>query len=312
MKILMLNPNHIRRFNWGHQLFKNTFGQQHEVTYYGEGFPGYNKNLSIPKYLAKIKKKRKKEFDLIITYETKWVRAYKDLENIDIPKAHIVIDYVKPRPGFKGFSVWPNVNKHLKHIKPDIIFARTIRDVEDLKKNLGFEKVFFLPFSVETDIYRNMNLTRSVDTMATFSSRKDVYPLRRRIQVMLHGMPVKSFTNRAVNHAYIRKLNESKMFINSGSIYKRLTMKFTEVLACGTFLITEEAEDMKAAGFEPGKHLVVFKNMNDLKSKINYFLKHDKDREIIAKRGMEFVHANHSNKVRVQQFIDKVKKEVLR
>ena len=123
MRILILNPNHIRRFNWGHQLFKNEFGQQHDVVYYGKGFAGYNENIPIPKLLAKIKKKTKKKFDLIITYETKWIRDFKGLENVNIPKAHIVIDYVKPRPGFSGFSVWPTVNIHLIKIKPYIIFA---------------------------------------------------------------------------------------------------------------------------------------------------------------------------------------------
>jgi len=312
MKILILNPNHIRRFNWGHQLFKNEFSQQHEVIYYGEGFPGYRKDLSIPKYLEKIRKKKKKDFDLIITYESKWTRVFQGLEDVDVPKAHIVIDYVKPRSNFKGFSIWPNVDEHLKKIKPDIIFARTSRDVEDLKINLDFGKVFFLPFSVDTSKYLDKNKDRYIDVMASFSTRRDVYPLRRKIQRLVTKMPVQSFVTRVTNYKYIEKLNAAKIFINSGSVYKRLTMKFTEILACGTFLITEEAEDMKAAGFEPGKHLVVFKNMNDLKSKINYFLKHDKDRKIIAKRGMKFVRANHSNKVRVQQFIDKVREEILK
>ena len=310
MRILILNPNQIGRFNWGHQLFKNAFSQQHEVVYYGKGFAGYNKTIQMPKLLEKMKRKSKKDFDLILTYESKWSRVFEGLENIDIPKAHIVIDYVKPRRGFNGFSVWPNVNKHLRKIKPNIIFARTIRDVEDLKRNLDFEKVFFLPFSVETSIYRDMNLNRHIDTMASFSNRKDVYPLRKRIQTMLNGMPIQSFTNRVTNNKYVNKLNHSKIFVNSGSVYKRLTMKFSEVLSCGTLLITEEAEDMKVAGFKNGKHLVVFKGLADLKTKVNYYLNHEKEREKIASKGMRFVHSYHSNDIRVKQFTNTIKGEL--
>lgn len=45
MKILLLSPNQIYRYNWGHQLFRNEIGKHHEVIYYGEGYLNYNKNL---------------------------------------------------------------------------------------------------------------------------------------------------------------------------------------------------------------------------------------------------------------------------
>jgi len=210
MRILLLNPNQSNRFNWGHHLFKTEIGRQHEVTYYGQGYPGFSKELSIPKYIKKRKKKGKPDFDLIMTYESKWVREFQGVEDVDIPKAHIVIDYAKPRKDFKGFSVWPNVDKHLLKIKPDIIFARTIRDVEDLKRNLNFKKVFFLPFSVDTRIYRDMHLTRNIDAMASFTIRKHIYPLRHKIQALINGMPIHSFTNRVTNQHYINKLNTIK------------------------------------------------------------------------------------------------------
>ena len=310
MKILLLNPNHINRFNWGHQLFKNEIGRQHEVTYYGEGFPNFNQNLSIPKFIEKRKRKGLPKFDLIITYESKWVRNLQGIEDVNIPKAHIVIDYVKPRSNFKGFSIWPTVNKHLLKIKPDIIFARTNRDVQDLKRNLNFENVFFLPFSVDTYKYKDAGLSRPIDVMASFTIRRSVYPLRHVIQKMITEMPINSFTNRVVRQQYINKLNKSKIFINSGSVNKRLNMKFTEPLSCGCFLLTEEAEDMDSVGLKNGKHLVTFKNLKDLKQKINYYLKNEKKRKIISRAGMKFVRGNHSNIKRVKQMINKIKEVV--
>jgi spore maturation protein CgeB len=129
---------------------------------------------------------------------------------------------------------------------------------------------------------------------------------------MLNGMPITTFTKRVVNNEYINTLNRSKIFANSGGVgYVGLSMKFTEVLACGTFLITEEPNDMQAAGFKNGEHFVVFKDLNDLKRKINYYLKHEKERKEIALKGMKFVNANHNNDIRVKQFIDKIHEKVL-
>jgi spore maturation protein CgeB len=311
MRILLLNPNQINRFNWGHQLFKNEIGRQHEVTYYGEGFPEYRKDLSIPKYIEKMKRKGNPEFDLIITYESKWMLPFQGIEDINIPKAHIVIDYHDPK-SIKGFSNWQNVDKHLKRMKPDIIFARSGRYVENLKRNLGVEKIFFLPFSVETTLYKNMNLNRNIDVMASFTNRPDVYPLREKIQTMLNKMSITTFTKKVIHHQYINTLNQSKIFVNSGGDgYSPLTMKFTEVLACGTLLITDKPEDMQPTGFKNGEHFVVFKDLEDLKKKINYYVKHEKERKNIALRGMKFVHANHNNEIRVKQFIDKIREEIL-
>jgi len=62
VKILLLNPNYIHRNNWGHQLFKNEFSKHHDVTCYGDGFPGYKKSLTVPEILKKLNK----EFDKTI------------------------------------------------------------------------------------------------------------------------------------------------------------------------------------------------------------------------------------------------------
>ena len=51
MRILLLNPNQIERYNWGHQLFKNEFAKHHDVVYYGRGFAGFDPELTVPQIL---------------------------------------------------------------------------------------------------------------------------------------------------------------------------------------------------------------------------------------------------------------------
>ena len=60
---------------------------------------------------------------------------------------------------------------------------------------------------------------------------------------------------------------------------------------------------MQELGFKDGKHLVIYRDMNDLRNKIKYYLKHEKEREAIAKNGMEFTRENHNNNIRVKEML---------
>ena len=91
MKILLLSPNQINRYNWGHQLFRNSIGRQTPVRYYGPGFKGYNPALSVKEI---IKHRCKWTPDVILTYGWRYSKDFKGLEEIDnIPKVHITVDY---------------------------------------------------------------------------------------------------------------------------------------------------------------------------------------------------------------------------
>jgi len=54
--------------------------------------------------------------------------------------------------------------------------------------------------------------------------------------------------------------------------------------------------------------LVIYNDINDLKDKIYFYIKNYKLTKTIANQGMEFVRTNHNNSIRVQQFLEVVKK----
>ena len=307
MNILLLNPNYINRYNWGHQLFKNEFDKHHNMTYYGAGYSGYDKSLSVKGILTKINKK----FDMILIYESKYSKNFNGLGEItDIPKALIQIDYAVGIPNYKGFAKTKTINKLIQKNKIDLVFATSISNVSVLKSNLEIDKIFFLPFSVDTNIYKNMNLKKNIDVMAVFSVHKHAYPNRGIIQNSIKKMGIKSFTTRVIHKQYIKKINESKIFVISNNINKRLSMKYTEAMACGTFVLSDKPEDFAKQGFIDGKHIVIYNDIKDMKEKIQYYLKHDNERLKIAKNGMDFVRKNHSCSFRVRQFTKIVKKEL--
>lgn len=306
MKILLLNPNYISRPNWGHQLFKNEFAKHHDVTYYGLGYPGYNKTLNVKGILKRLKKK----FDIIFTYESKYSKCFKGLRQVtDIPKVLFQIDYAINLPNFKQHANTKNIDRLIKESNPDLIFCSAQSNVDALKESLGLEKVFMLPFSVDIQKYKNTNLERTIDAMAVYSSQKDIYPNRGKVQNILKRMNIKSFTKRVIHGQYIGMLNQSKIFVIHTNINKRLAMKFTEAMACGTMVLTDEPEDFTLQGFKKDHHLVLYDGLDDMKDKLLYYLKNDEERKLIATRGMNFVRKNHSCAKRIRQFTKIVERE---
>lgn len=307
MKILLLNPNKISRPNWGHQLFKNEIARQHEVTYYGQGYKGFDDQLTVKQILKKLNKR----FDIILIYESKFVKDFKGLAKVKhIPKVLIQIDYAIGIPNYKMFANTKNINKLIKENKPDLIFSTSQSNVNALKDSLGFEKVFMLPFSVDIKMYKNMNLKRTIDAMSVGSSKTYVYPNRKKVKGIIKSMKIKVFTSRVIHGKYIRKLNESKIFVISNNINKRLSMKYTEAMACGAMVLADEPEDLIKQGFNSGEHLVLYNDFDDMKKKLIYYLKNNSERNRIAKNGMKFVRNNHSCERRVRQFTKIVKREL--
>lgn len=74
--------------------------------------------------------------------------------------------------------------------------------------------------------------------------------------------------------------------------------------------MADKPEDFDELGYVDGKHLVLYKDVPDLKDKIPYYMKNNAIREKIARQGMDFVRENHSSKIRVQQFTDIIQREL--
>jgi spore maturation protein CgeB len=73
-----------------------------------------------------------------------------------------------------------------------------------------------------------------------------------------------------------------------------------EALACRSFLLVDSQKDVKSL-FQDGKHLVIFKNTEDLHQKITYYLNKPDERKKIARQGFEEVVRNHTYLHRMQE-----------
>lgn len=301
MKILLLSPNQIKRYNWGHQLFRNEIGRQHEVIYYGAGFPNFDKNAKVRRI---IKQNCNGNPDLIMTYGWRYSKDFLGLGKIrDIPKVHITVDYGRP-------SGIPKQNKFFARNRYDLVFGITQNAIRLLKENNVCDKIEILPFSADTNIYKNLGVKKERRVLAAFSDRKDIYPNRKRVRKVIRKCKVPMIAKKVVHNNLIRWINRCKITVTSNNIFKSLSMRYTETLACGGFLLADRPEDLDFVGLKDGEHLVIYEDMDDFRDKLLYYLSHDKERTKIEKAGMDFVRKNHSCEVRVKQMTKIIKREL--
>lgn len=301
MKILLLGWKRRHRYNWGHELFREEIARQHDVTFYGEGYNcDYDPKLDVFDILSIYG-----EPDIILVhYEHRNNRGpYEKLGAVtNIPKVHIAGDY------FERNRL--RYDESFRSQKYDLVFAFTRHWMNEMKKNKVANKIHVLPFCVDINIYQKLNIPKTIDVMTTCTVKGDKYPNRRFMRPLVRKMDVTCCTRRVCHENYIEHINKSKIFVANMDVDGSLSQKFTEVLACGTFLLTDEPGDFDFLGYRDKNHLVLYKNFSDLEDKIYYFLKHEDYRESIARTGMNFVRKHHSSEVRVKEFTKVVEEEL--
>lgn len=102
--------------------------------------------------------------------------------------------------------------------------------------------------------------------------------------------------------------HESKINLNFTipNIKSGIPLRAWDVLGCGGFLMTNYQAEIPLY-FEEGKDLVCFDGVDDLREKTDYYLKHESERQQIARSGYEKVRAHHSYYNRLTQILDAVK-----
>lgn len=305
MKILLLSPNQIHRYNWGHQLFRNEIGKQHDVIFYGEGFPNFDDNMTAVQIIDKYG-----PFDLLLTYGLRYTLQFKNIGDVKIPKVHIVIDLFPPHEGgYKG-GMHTKYKQFVQTNKYDLFLYRQ-RCQAGFLKEIGCDTPSeWLPFSVDIDYYKKQNNNKIYDVLTSSSLRSDVYPNRVKVNKLINNMGLKTITEKIIHQQYIDAINKTKICIISTNIFNSPNMKFTEFTSCGSFVLSDKPADMEQLGFEDGKHLVLYDGLKDLNKKIKYYLEHEDEREKIAKQGMKFTRKNHNNVVRVKQMMKYITEEL--
>lgn len=99
------------------------------------------------------------------------------------------------------------------------------------------------------------------------------------------------------------KLAETRLVFNK-SLNDDINMRFFESMCSGSALLSDYIQDARLLGFRQDIDYIGYQNIDEMKDKATFYLKHPELREDIAESGKRFVHFNHLYKHRVAQILD--------
>jgi ADP-heptose:LPS heptosyltransferase len=106
--------------------------------------------------------------------------------------------------------------------------------------------------------------------------------------------------------SYLHDLSQCKVALNFRGAGDD-TLRFWEILAMGSFLLTERPRNHIFKPFIDHKHFVCFNDdLGDLLEKCSYYLKHERERETIARAGHEHFLENHTLKHRIKLLLEAI------
>lgn len=183
--------------------------------------------------------------------------------------------------------------------KADFVFCAQKRAVEEMKRD-GVKNPIWLPHAVEPLAYPRIDLLRKkydVSFVGHVNSENRIDALDR----LFHEFPDFYYGQRLFEDA-ARKYAESKVCMNI-SMLDDLNMRTFEVMATGSFLLTNWIPTIEEV-FEDGKHLVLYRSLDEMVEKAKYYIAHDEERERIARAGYEEVIEKHKVQDRVNVILN--------
>lgn len=130
---------------------------------------------------------------------------------------------------------------------------------------------------------------------------------KRRLLVQSLKTKFKVLTGEAKpGEEYSRKLNQCTLTFNC-AMKEDVNMRFFEAQSCGRMLLTDYLPTQDEFAKE-GEHYRAYLDTGDMMTKVEYYLKHEKEREKIAQAGMKNIQENHTYGHRIDQLVSIVQK----
>ncbi len=213
-------------------------------------------------------------------------------------------------------------------------------DAVQVHKESGCSHVKFLSFGFLPDLHKKIQLSEEehkeyeseicfagsvsegrikvLEELSNFNlkiwSPRYVYSFKKEYQIEKNKLPSSSplyskFTDRAVwNEELVKVYNASKIVLNIHSPQTVPIMRDFEVTGCGAFLMTDDARSLKTM-FNPGEEIIFYKNIEELKDLVKFYLSHSREREEIARKGNLRAHRDHTYARRMEELISFTGKE---
>lgn len=224
--------------------------------------------------------------------------------------------------------------QHMKHILASVpyyshVFCAGTEMVELLKADGRCEPVW-LPFACDPACHQPRQLTPEEDARyrrdivfvgAYYANRREVFEALGDQNIGIWGpqwgcLPKDSpLKNKAVDAA-LSYLEWTKIYTAAKIVLvihyqdgkvpcHQASPKLFEAMACGAFVLCDDQRDARTL-FKDGEDVVFFKNSDELRAKVAYYLAHAGERERIALSGRRTVLAKHTYRDRMQEILHEI------
>jgi spore maturation protein CgeB len=224
------------------------------------------------------------------------------------------------------FTYWREFSKFY-----DFVF--TIQEGECLNaiRQAGAGEVHYLPMACDPGIHRPVELTAEERETwgspvsfvgAGYHNRQQMFAALAELPFKIWGTEwpecrpfdqlVQQSGRRISPEEYNKIFNGTEVNLNLHSSTERdgvdpygdfINPRTFELASCGAFQLVDERQLLNGL-FEPGKELVTFKDLTDLKEKIEYYRAHPEERQRIAEAGRQRVLREHTYQHRVRQMLN--------
>jgi spore maturation protein CgeB len=332
MKILLLG-SHLN-YNLEHYVYTNLVKLGHELKFYG-----YKEKLSMlanPIRMAITRSKFVRDVTNIfwlnrINDEIKEVAKNFCPELVLSIKGEAVkpdtIEWIRDELGAKAALWYPDdprfFHSLVKYIAPsyDYVFTASEKAIS-MYKEIGCEKVHFLPFACEPTVHKKSNLhdekgvSNNLDVVfvGTYTQRRSklIKALERAgVNVEVYG-PYWGLFKRGDNvhdgvygPEMVRVFNAAKMVLNvhvDDDLPYKVNMRVFEATGCGTLLLTDEPYSLEKH-FNIGSEIVVYGDESELIRAAKHYLNNNEEREDIGSRAQSRAYREHTYEGRVKSLL---------
>lgn len=275
----------------------------------------YLKNLQvylINQHLIRLVKKHKPKLLFAQKAETISPQTIETIKNLGV----VTINFYNDLMG-----EWQVISKIAPHY--NYFFNQDHIVLKKLWYELGLKNCFYMNHSAEPllDPFTNRQDKYPISFIGTYN--KEVYPNREKYLEAIKDLGLHIWGNdewqktslcdcfhgRAHGDERFDIYSKSKIVVDinwDNFLAEGLSNRPFEVAGCGALFMTDNVRADIYRAYEVGKEVIVFTDEGDLRQKVEYYLKNEKERDNIAKAGYIKTITKHTYTKRIEQLLDTI------
>jgi len=266
----------------------------HQVTYVGlptPGRAGYDSSVNVSDIIEQMP--GKPDFFLWIDSAGPYFPA--GIENLSIPTACYLVDV--------HLGTWRMEAARFF----DAVFLAQKSYVAGYRDAAGHTQVEWLPLAYAPDVHGDLNIPRTLDVgfVGNLAIAHRNTPRARRLKMLAGRFRTNDFYRPYPPEEVGRTYSMSKIVFNA-SIAGDVNMRVFEGTGAGALVLTDSIANGLGELFDTGREIMTYKDDSDLLHKIEYFLSHDEERNLIARAGKDRAEAQHTYLHRAQVIVDRI------